>query len=206
MPPTILSEEDFKRITESYFAKRGYVIARVPEAKKVKRPDYEITRIPRALSYLGELKAPELNLNPDTKLYMHLTKIRKLREFTQKGASQFEAYDARHTKIRILIFNSTHSQFHGRNLLEALHGYIPNNDGTLLADFRSDRIIMGTATDIRKIDLYLWLQISSQKQVFQATYIMNSLSPYESIIRDTVAELSRVPTSVTMKMDQIFQI
>jgi hypothetical protein len=183
---------------------RRFLSTRIPEAKKAKRPDFEIARPPRALTYLGELKAPELHLNKDTNLYMHLTKIRKLREHTQKAVEQFKAIDPNHEKPRILIFVSTHFQLHSISLLEALRGFIVRNDGTIETDFRSDEKVRNTATYIRQVDLYIWLQISSESHAaYQASYIVNNRSAFPGEVRSIVDELSKTPVS---SMDRHFEI
>lgn len=195
-----ITEEEFSEIVELYFIDRIFTISKISEYKKIKTPDYNIARIPRKLTYLGELKAPELHLNQNTNLYMHLTKIRKLRQsFIKKAAEQFESIDESRIKPRLLIFTSSHFQFHGKNLLEAIHGFIPG-----LADFRKDKIVEETQVYINKIDLFIWLQINPEtKKPYQATYIINSTSKFMLEISNITKELNAKPLST---MDQLFKI
>lgn len=199
---SVMTEEDFKTILESFLQERGFLTFRIPETKKMKRPDYEIARVPRTLTYLGELKSPELNINPATNLYMHLTKIRKLREHTQKAVEQFEKLDPEHDCPRILFFTSTHSQFHGLDLLDALRGYIARN-GTTHNDFRQDRVVVSTMPFLNKIDLYIWLQIGSGKNPFQVTYINNPMAKFHDEALSITNELQWMKVS-PMGMDQSF--
>lgn len=199
MENTHLNESDFRLVTETYFRERNFIISKIPELRKAKTPDYEITRVPHLLTYLAELKAPELHLNLNTGMYMHLTKIRKLRQFTQKALAQFESADKVHSKPRIMIFTSSYFQFHGKNLMEALLGYIDKT-----ADFRDDKIVKETQSYIKKVDLFIWLQVSPKsKLAYQATLIKNLDSKFKTSIESITLELRRMPLS---SMDHLFNI
>ena len=195
-----LTEDNFKEIVENYLKNRGYFPENIHVRKKIRQPDYRI--INGSSIYLGELKAPELHLNKDTNLFMHLTKIRKLREFIKKSSSQFSGYDADHRIPWILFFTSTHFQFHGESLYEALRGYQVFNNGKISNDFRNDKIVSETEEFISKIDLFIWLQVNkNDRSAYQATFIENNRAKFNNEAKIIIKELSTIKISY---MDRIY--
>lgn len=182
------------QLIESFFDERSIGYARIPEMKNRKTPDYSLFKLPYI--FLCELKAPELHINPKTNLYMHLTKIRKIREFIQKSSLQFKTVDEMHIYPRVLIFSSSHFQFHGNSLSEAIFAKVHDND------FENDKVVIETADSLREVDLILWMQIRLDgSKIYQVTFVVNSRSRHKEALAYLVLMLKAIPVS---SMDQEF--
>jgi len=194
MKEPTLAEEIHMQILESFLAKRGVFYERIEKRKKYKTPDYSLFKMP--YTFLGELKAPGLRFNKKLGVYSHLTKVRKLREAIKKSSEQFTSIDSFHTKPRVLIFSSSHPQFHGKNLAESIFAEVHGNN------FKNDKIVLDTNFFLSQIDLIIWLQVSpDETKAYQATYALNSKTKHKKATEYLLSVLKAKPVST---MDQAF--
>lgn len=139
---------------------------------------------------LGEVKTPELTLDPIIKMYLWRTTFYKIRKFVHKAYKQFEIFDKSHKLPRILFFTSNHPQLNWTSLVHNITGVV-GFDSTLIKDFRDLTFLSDSNKELNQIDAIVWLQINYIKpEVFQHFEYYNETSKHASQLKQHLSQLS----------------
>ncbi len=168
-----------------YLAGRELVASTIPRdntRQGNKTPDLQIS-FENSSFAIGEVKTPELTLDPIFKMYLWKTTFYKIRKFVHKAYTQFEAFDKSHTMPRILFFTSNHPQLNWTNLIHSINGVVSYGE-TTIRDFRDLNFLSDSNEELNQIDAIIWLQINYVKPaVFQHFEYFNHLSPFRDKLK-----------------------
>ena len=189
-----VSSHDVEAELEKFLTNRGLNYTHIPESR-TQSPDGYIEGL--GTKYISEIKSPILQFDHSAAPYgyKHSTTHSKLLDAIHKARRQLNTLDPKHTLPHILVYTSAHPQLSYSNFINAIRGYIANNDGTMLTDLRNTDIFKKTEGIIDDIDLYIWFQVNGNKQFYQVTYFGNQNSSYTQAIDDLISYLQVTPVS-----------
>lgn len=196
----VITENEFNQMYEEFLRARG-INAQKIRNQKYKTPDYQIYY--ETNFYLNEVKIPELIFDPIQNVYVFKTMHSKLLEFIPTALKQFETYDKVHKVPWVITFASNHMQMNWKKFSDSIVGGV-EFDGALNPDFTNTHVFRRTRVKILIPDLYIWLQVSENKEkIFQASYFTNPNSTHLPIIKGLVDELTKLKVS---SMDNRFNL
>lgn len=192
-PKTIkISEIEVTKVLGEYLESRKYTFTPIPEKDK-KTPDGYIDGF--GVKYVSEIKSPVLRLDIKTQLYKFKTTHRKILDFIHTASKQFESFDAKHERPRVMIFTSIHSQLNWKSFTDAIQGGVVDQKGRVLHDLSKTPVYQSTLPLLSGIDLYVWYQVSGSKdKFFQASYFVNQDSRFAAECQDLIKNLSNAET------------
>lgn len=189
-----MTEADLHSMYAGYLSEREYRAFKIPE-EKTETPDLIIQKNHAIL--LNEFKAPDLIANQESApfVYKFKTTLSKLRRNISKSVNQLAAYDPDHNLIWVVTFASQHSQLHWSMLENAIKGRIINSDGSVLTDLSQTHAFLNTEEKIKQPDLYMWLQVNSNQQIFQVSTFVNHKSLHYDRAKAIAYDLGRQKVS-----------
>lgn len=196
----VITEAEFYPLYDGLLSARGINAQKIKE-RKYKTPDFQLFY--GTNFYLNEVKIPELIFDPVQGVYVFKTMHSKLLEFIPTALKQFETYDKVHKVPWVVTFASNHMQMNWKKFSDSIMGGV-EFDGTLEPDFTNTHVFQRTRAKILVPDLYIWLQVSENKEkIFQASYFLNPNSTHLPIIKELVDELTKLKVS---SMDNRFNL
>ena len=183
-----VEEQDVITTLKEYLIKRGYEYSHINEGKD-KTPEGYITGFGK--KYLCEVKSPLLKFDHRASPYGYkfASSHRKILDFIHTAKKQFDAEDSGHKVPHILIYTSAHFQLNWKTFYDSIQGGVIDRSGKKLPDLTSTDIYQATKNMISKIDGYIWLQIASSKQFYQASYFINTNSNHKSSVGELFTNL-----------------
>jgi hypothetical protein len=201
-PKTIkIKENEVKGVLSKFLDLRKYKFIPITE-KAYKTPDGYIEGF--GLRYLSEIKSPELKLDIETQLYKFKTTHRKILDYIHKASKQFKEFDPNHEMPRVMIFTSIHAQLNWKSFTDAIQGGVVDQEGKAVPDLSNTPVYQSTLPLLSGIDLYVWYQISGNKdQFFQASYFVNNDSKFVKECEELVSNLGKPKMS---NMDNAYSV
>lgn len=188
----VLTEAEFHPLYEDYLKTRGINSQKIKK-QKYKTPDYQIFY--ESNYCLNEVKIPELIFDPLQGVYVFKTMHSKLLEFIPTAIKQLETFDKKHQVPWVITFAANHMQMNWKKFTDAITGGV-EFDGALSPDFTNTHVFQRTKAKILVPDLYVWLQVSENKEkIFQASHFTNPNSNHLTIVASLVNELSKIKVS-----------
>ncbi len=189
-----ISSDDAEAVLQNFLQKRKYAYTHIPEST-AQTPDGYTEGFGHR--YLSELKSPILMFDHDATPfgYKHATVHNKILDAIHAAKRQLKKLDPEHSLPHILIYTSAHPQLNYTNFIDAIRGYIALRNGDIMTDLRGTDIFKATEPILDDIDLYIWFQITGNKQFNQVSYFNNQHSPHAGSIDKLVDQLKYVPLS-----------
>ena len=168
------------RLVEEYLRIQNYTPIRI-DPRKVpfgrKSPDFDVKKNNQT-SFYCEVKTPELKLDPKMNMYLWNTTISKLRDMVHKAVKQFNDYDPGHSKPWVVMFTSDNFQLQWKLFADNILGVITGGQ-QVIKDLTAQDFIIRTQQDIKKTDLFVWLQVSPKdNKIYQRAYYINGDSKF----------------------------
>ena len=184
---------DAEAVFGQYLTERAFNYKHIPESED-QSPDGYIGGFND--KYLCELKSPVLMFDHDAAPfgYKFSTIHNKILGAIHKAKTQLETLDPDHMIPHILIYSSAHPQLDCNNFIDAIRGYVANQDGTITTDLRDTEVFKTTKPIITALDLYIWLRISRQGAL-RVCYFVNSDSIHINAFNRLVDNLKTKPLS-----------
>lgn len=188
-----ITSADAEVTFEHFLVDRGYEYTHIAESTD-QSPDGYIEGF--GARYICEVKSPNLMFDhKETPFgYKFSTTHNKILDAIHKAKVQLERLDPDHSMPHILVYTSAHPQLDYNNFIDAIRGYIANQDGTITTDLRGTGIFKSTRPIIKSIDLYMWVRIGS-KGALRVSYFGNLGSVHKASIDRLIEKLNMLPVS-----------
>ena len=189
----LMTSEDSEAVLGQFLRDRGYTYTHIPESGE-RSPDGYIEH--QADKYLCELKSPVLMFDHAEAPfgYKFSTTQSKILNAIHAAKAQLETLDSYHSLPHVLVYTSALPQLDYHSFINAIRGYVANQDGTITTDLRETAIFKSTKSMIKSIDLYMWLRVSS-KGALRVSYFDNQDSKHKKLIDRLVHNLRNKPVS-----------
>lgn len=175
-----MTENQILEKVAEYFKTHHLDLRRVDHRKMHdgnKSPDFELYSSGILASHV-EVKSPLLLLNDKTQLFQWTTSVSKLRGFIHNAVKQFIDADSDHKDPWLLVFTSDHMQLNWTNMIHAITGIVTHVN-TVTRDLRQERYVKETEEDVKKVDSFIWFQMSSDGVIHQFRFLINANSKFK---------------------------
>lgn len=195
-----MTEHQILSSVSDYLVGRDYKVIRLNTKALpigIKCPDFQVL-LNNGSSFYCEVKSPLLQANEITKMFHWTTSVTKLRDHIHKAVEQFSEQDPRHESPWVLIFTSDRMQLNWSSMTHAYAGKVYYGD-KVIADLTHLKRVKDTVRDVEQIDLFVWMQMNEQADIYQVRLMIQSKSKLRSQVIAIGKKLEPISTDKSFR-------